>query len=119
MCAQERCLWAAGHEPLSGHSWKLQHRSRADAVQPQACFLSIALEHAVQIVEGTPGKVLVPHRVFLPEIKDLGRMRPQTPIVGAAAFAPPLACPTSHEKGPSIAAAQVLLCVALRLRSPY
>ena len=42
-------------------------------------------------------------------------MRPQTEVVGAAAYAPPLACPTSHEKGLSIAAAQVLLCVAFRL----
>ena len=67
------------------------------------------------VVKETPGKALVPHRAFLSEIKDLECMRPETEVVGAAAYAPPLACPTSHEKGLSIAAAQVLLCVAFRL----
>ena len=42
-------------------------------------------------------------------------MRPQTPSVGAAALAQPLACPTSQENGPSIAASQVLLCVVFHL----
>ena len=92
MRAQARRLWVlASHEPLSWHSWELQHRSRADAVQPQTCVLSIALEHVVELLEETRWMALVPHRVFLSEIKDLGCVRPQTPVVGAAACAPPLA----------------------------
>ena len=78
-------------------------------------FPSTVLEHVVQLIEGTPGEGLVPYRLFLSEIKDPRRTRPQTPSVGAAALAPPLACPTSQEKGPSIVAAQVLLCVVLHL----
>ena len=51
--------------------------------------------------------------------KTWGASALQNPIVSAAAYAPPLACPTSHEKALPIAAAQVLLCVALRPNDPF
>ena len=62
MCKRDIC----GSRPR----WKLKHRSRVDAVQRQACFPPLPLSTSFSSLRERLERGLVPHRLFLSEIKD-------------------------------------------------